>query len=341
MTWTTQQIAELTGGQLRGPGDVSVGGIDTLETAAPNQLTFIGDAKYARKWPQSKAVAALVARKVEMPQDGARPIIAVDNVDIAVAKVLEAMAPPPTQPEPGVHPTAFVDPSATLGDDVRIGPHVVVGPNVTIGDRAVLHPNVTVLADSAVGADSVMWPGVVIRERCTIGQRCIFHPNVTIGADGFGYRPDPGGRGIVKIPQIGTVEIGNDVELGAGSCVDRGKFGPTVVGDMCKVDNLVQIAHNCRVGRCVIIAGKAGLAGSVTVGDGVVIGGGALLKDHITVGDGATIAGQAAVMTDVPSGGTWVGYPAKDARIAGREYAAIAKLPDVLKQMKKILREDR
>ena len=184
-------------------------------------------------------------------------------------------------------------------------------------------------------SETIIWSGTVIRERCCIGNYCIIHPNVTIGADGFGYRPSPDGRGLVKIPQIGTVEIGDDVEIGAGSCVDRGKFSATSIGDGTKIDNLVQIAHNCKLGRSCVMAGQSGLSGSVTLGDGVIMGGRAGVKDHVTVGAGVKLGGYTGVISDVAPGKTLLGSPADDYRQTLRLWAAQKQLPDLIKQMKK------
>src|SRR5204863_5521613 len=162
-------------------------------------------------------------------------------------------------------------------------------------------PNVTVLDECTIGNNTVIWSGAVVRERCHIGNDCILHPNASIGADGFGFRPDPE-KGLVKIPQIGNVVIGNNVEIGANSCVDRGKFSSTVIGDGCKIDNLVQIGHNSKMGRCCLMAGSSGLAGSVTLGDGVIIGGGACISDHVTLGNGVQVGGASGVINDFGDG---------------------------------------
>ena len=189
---------------------------------------------------------------------------------------------------------------------------------------------------SSIGSRTVIWSGTIIRERCRIGNSCIIHPNVTIGADGFGYRPSADGRGMVKIPQIGTVEIGDSVEIGAGSCVDRRKFSATSIGDGTKIDNLVQIAHNCKIGRSCVMAGQSGLAGSVTLGDGVIMGGRAIVSDHVTVGAGARLGGNAGVMSDVPPGKTLLGIPADDYRKTLKVWASMKKLPGLTKQLKDI-----
>lgn len=338
MTMTTQEIADAVEGDLRGPGDLTITGLEEVRHAEPGQLTFIGSSAYADKWPACRASAALVNRALEVESVDGRALIAVDNADLAVATLLERFAPPHVLPDPGIHPTAIIHPTATLGDDCHIGPFCVIGPDARLGKNCVLHGSVHVMADSSLGNQCTLWPGVVIRERCTLGDRCTLHPNVAIGADGFGYRPAADGSGMVKVPQIGTVTIGNDVEIGANSAIDRGKFSATVIGDGCKIDNLVQIGHNCRLGRAVAVSGSTGIAGTVTIGDGVVIGGMVAMKDHITIGQGATLAGASQVMTDVPAGEVWAGSPAQSIHDAKREYAAVRRLPDLVKDVKKVKR---
>lgn len=187
------------------------------------------------------------------------------------------------------------------------------------------------LDECSIGDNTVIWSGTVVRERCHIGHHCIIHPNATIGADGFGFRPDPK-KGLVKIPQIGNVVIGNGVEIGANACVDRGKFSSTVLGDGCKIDNLVQIGHNSKLGRFCIMAGNSGLAGSVTLGNGVIIGGSASIKDHTTLGDGAIVGAGSGVVSDVEAGKTVLGYPAVDARDALKQWAILKRLVEESKK---------
>ncbi|MEX0742085.1 MAG: UDP-3-O-(3-hydroxymyristoyl)glucosamine N-acyltransferase [Phycisphaeraceae bacterium] len=334
-SWTAQTMADHVAGTLLGPADLPIVSMEALDRAEPNQLTFISNERYAKQWLKSRSCVALIPDGLAVEEAEGRALITVPDVDLAVAKVLELMAPPAVEVDAGVHASAVVDPSAQVDNTARIGPNCYIGRRAVVGPNVVLHANVTVMDDVRLGADCVLWPGVVIRERCTIGERCVLHPNVSVGADGFGYRPGPDGTTIVKIPQIGTVTIGADVEIGSGTCIDRAKFGTTEIGAMSKLDNLVQIGHNCRVGERVIIAGKAGLAGSVTVGDDAVIGGAAILRDHVTIGPAAKIAGFAGVMSDVPSGATWAGYPAQDAKIALREQAALRKLPELARSLRK------
>ena len=333
---TAGAVAASVAGEVIGDASACITGLGTIESAQPGDLVFISSERYAPLWALSEAAVALVARKVipKLPPRQDCAVIAVEDADVALATVLRLCEPPlPVAglPASGVHPSANVDPSAELGEGVRIGAHCVVGPRAMIGSRTVLYPNATVFEGARTGTDCVLWNGVVLRERCEIGDRCILHANVVIGADGFGYRPAPDGNGILKIPHVGSVRIGNDVEIGANSCVDRGKLATTVIGDFCKIDNLCQIGHNSRLGRRVIVCGKVGISGSVTVGDGVMIGGGAGIADHVTIGAGASIVAAAGVMRDVPPGGRVSGIPARDSRQFFREQAAVARLPEMLR----------
>ena len=337
-TYTIGEICQHVDGELVGPPDLRIGGVESVDRASAAQITLIGSTEYAQAWPSCSAGAALVKRDIDLEPGEGRTLIRVENPDLAMAAVLELFAPPLPTPPPGVDPTATVATDAVLGDSVAIGAGSVIGRRVSIGAGSIVHPNVTILDDSTIGAGCTLWPGVVIRERCEIGDDCILHPNVVIGSDGFGYRPASDGKSLVKIPHIGTVRLGRVVELGSGTCIDRGKFSQTVIGDGTKIDNLCQIGHNCRIGRCVIIAGMTALGGSVVVEDGAQIGGHAVIKEHCKVGAGAQLAGAAGLMRDIPPGEQWFGIPARNATAAFREIAALRKLPDALRN--KTLRAD-
>lgn len=342
---TAGEVAAKVGGIVQGRGDAPVSGVCAFEQAAAGDLVFIGSEKYAAQWGASPASAALVSRKVAAriaPREGAA-LILVDDADLALAAFLDSIAPPPpvaglppasTDDSSAVHPSALVDPSAKLGVGARIGAFCVVGPGAVIGDGTVLYPHAAVFDGASIGKDCTLWSGAVVRERCVVGDRCILHANAVIGGDGFGVRPAPGGKGVVSIRHIGHVEIGNDVEIGACTCVDRGKFAATVIGDQCKIDNLCQIGHNCRFGRAVVMAGNVGVSGSVTIGDGVLIGGGAGIADHITIGAGASISAAAGVMRDVPPGARVGGLPAKELRQVFRELSAVERLPGLFRQLR-------
>ncbi len=226
----------------------------------------------------------------------------------------------------------MIDPSAELGERVTIGAWASIGPRVKIGDDCIIYERVSVADDTVIGGRCELYPGVVIRERCVLGEHVICHANVVIGTDGFGYRPDPEGQGLIKIPQIGSVEIGDEVEIGAGTCIDRGKFAATRIGNQTKIDNLCQIGHNVTVGQCCVIAGQVGIGGSTIVEDYVQLGGQCGLRDHVHVGKGSRIAACSAALSDVPAGVTWGGTPAQDLRETIRRYAIIKRLPDLVKK---------
>jgi UDP-3-O-[3-hydroxymyristoyl] glucosamine N-acyltransferase len=297
-------------------------------------LTFISGRKYIALWDSSRASAALVNAGLTVEPGPGRALIRVKSADLAMAQVLALFDPPAPVTETGAHLSATVHPSASLGEGVVIGAGCYVGAGVVIGPGTKLYPNVIVLDETTIGAQCVLWPGVIIRERCRLGNGVILQPNVAIGGDGFGYRPSADGRSLVKIPHIGNVVIEDGVEIGANSAVDRGKFSSTAIGAGTKIDNLVQIGHNCRIGRCCVIAACTGVAGSVTMGDGVMCGGCVAIKDHTTIGAGARIGGGSGVTGDVAPGATVVGYPADDHQQTLRQWASLKKLPGWMRAMK-------
>lgn len=324
-SYSISEINDFLKGELIGDTTHKIEGPEEIKKASSNQITFIGSTKYAKFWPESKACAALVSENLNIEAGANRAIIKVKNVDLAMAKILELFNPPAPVFDTEIHPTAVIHESATIGAGCKIGANCYVGKDVSLGSEVILYPNVCVFDETVIGDKTVVWSGTVIRERCIIGSNCIFHTNVSIGADGFGYRPSDDGRGLVKIPQIGNVIIGHYVEIGANSCVDRAKFSSTIIGDGCKIDNLVQIAHNSVMGRFCIMAGHSGLAGSVTLGDGVIIGGSASIKDHTTIHSGATVGAGSGVLNDVEAGKTVLGYPAQDAREMLKQWVAVRR----------------
>ena len=322
---SVQEINDILKGEIVGTTTSKITAPEQLEMAIETDISFIGNKKYEKLWETSKACAAVVNEDITIEPGENRVFIKVKNADLAMSQVLELFAPPAPQFKINIHPTAVIDATVVIGEGTKIGAGCYVGPNVKLAENVILYPNVTILDECTIGKNTVIWSGAVVRERCHIGAYCIIHPNATIGADGFGFRPCPE-KGLVKIPQIGNVIIGNGVEIGANSCVDRGKFSSTIVGDGCKIDNLVQIGHNSKLGKFCIMAGNSGLAGSVTLGNGVIIGGSASIKDHTTIGDGAIIGAGSGVAADVPAGKTMLGYPAVEARTALKQWAVLKKL---------------
>jgi UDP-3-O-[3-hydroxymyristoyl] glucosamine N-acyltransferase len=322
--YTIGEINKILNGEIIGNTSCEITAPEQLELAGPSEISFIGNRKYEKLWADSKACAAIVNRDISIEPGENRAFIKVGNADLAMSQVLELFAPPTPEFDIDVHPTAVVHATASIGNNSRVGAGCYIGPNTTIGDNVTIYPNVTILDECTIGDNTIIWSGAVVRERCHVGNSCILHPNSTIGADGFGFRPSE--KGLVKIPQIGNVIIGNGVEIGANSCVDRGKFSSTIVGDGCKIDNLVQIGHNSKLGKFCIMAGNSGLAGSVTLGNGVIIGGSASIKDHVTIGDGAVVGAGSGVAADIPPGKTMLGYPAVEARFALKQWAVLKRL---------------
>jgi UDP-3-O-[3-hydroxymyristoyl] glucosamine N-acyltransferase len=325
-TFSIQAIADKLKGTIVGSTSTAITGPEQLEQANETQITFIGSKKYTKFWQTSKACAAIINADIDLEPGDGKAFIKVANADIAMAELLEMFVEESPVFETDIHPTAIIHATASIGTGCQIGAGCYVGKEVSIGSNTILYPNVTVLDATKIGSNTTIWSGAVIRERCVIGSYCIIHSNATIGADGFGFRPRPDGKGLLKIPHIGNVVIGNDVEIGANSCIDRGKFSSTIIGDGCKIDNLIQIGHNSKMGRCCIMAGASGLAGSVTLGDGVVVGGGARVSDHVTVGNGVTIGGNSGVINNIADGKTVLGLPAIDARDTLKQWVVLRKL---------------
>lgn len=340
---TTGELATLLGGELQGPANLAVLGVNSLAEATRDQLTFIVDAGHATRWASSAAGSAVVTRGVEVQghDSTTRALILVKDADLAMIEVLERFAVPDELPAPGVHPSATVDPTATLASDVRIGPGAWVGARARIDSGASIHANASIYPDACIGEGSLIHSGAVVRERCVVMRRCIVGSGAVIGGDGFGYRPTAKGDSVVRVPHLGNAVLEDDVEIGCGTMVDRGKFGSTRIGACTKIDNLCQIGHNVVIGRMCMFAGQVGIAGSTQVGNGVRIGGGVGIAGHLRIGDRVSIAARAAVMNDIPAGETWGGYPAQDIRLALREVAAIRKLVDWSKQIRRLLDESK
>ena len=326
-SYNAGELAKLLNGTLIGSSKATVVGPEQIERAGPDHITFIGNQKYVALWGQSRAPIAIVDKRLNLDKPGEnRAFIEVSNADLAMAQLLELFLPKAAELGAGIHPRATVHESAIVSEGVVIGANAYIGPRVRIGKNTVIFPNVTVLDEAQIGENCQIRSGTVISERCVLGDFCLIQSNVSIGSDGFGYRPSPDGRGIVKIAHIGNVVIGNHVEIGSSSCVDRGKFSSTTIGDGTKIDNLVQIGHNCTIGRSCMIAGCCGISGSVTLGDGVIMAGQVAVKDHVTIGNGVTIGGKSGVINDIPDGQTILGFPAVPAKDTLKQWAMLKRM---------------
>jgi UDP-3-O-[3-hydroxymyristoyl] glucosamine N-acyltransferase len=321
---TLGSLAARIGGRVIGDPAVAVerlAAVDDIDEAA---LTFATDERYLRAALTSRAAAILTdAKLVDETAAYAKPLLVVPSVRVALADLLVLLEAP--RPAPGVHPTAVVDPSARLGTDVALGAHVSIGPRARIGDRTVLGAGVVIGADATVGDDCLFHPRAVLLDRCRVGDRVVLQSGATIGSDGFGWAFLDGA--LRKIPQVGSVDLGDDVEIGANTCIDRAQTGVTSVGDGTKIDNLCQIGHNCRIGKHSAIAAQTGMAGTTFVGDYVQVGGQSAFKGHITVGSRVVIAGASHIWGDVPDGLMVSGRPARAHRDELRGQALLRKLP--------------
>lgn len=313
-----------------GDPDLAITGVNDLADAKPGDISFITSVRYLGDLKKSAASAVVAGQGIDVD----RPAIFVDRPDLAFAQLLDMFTPPPPNPI-GVHPTAVVD--TMLPATVAVGTHACIGKNTAIGENTVVHANVTIGPDVTIGADGLIWPGAVIRERVTIGDRVIIGPNTTIGGDGFGYNLVDGRHR--KIAHIGTVEIGDDVELGANVCVDRAKAGTTVIGDGCKVDNLVQIGHNVKIGPNSILVAHVAIGGSVTIGKYVALGGHVAVREHVTVGDKSQAAGCCCISKNIAPGSVVNGIPAIDNREFLRQQTLVRRLPRLVEKLDKLTRQ--
>ncbi len=325
-SYTISELNSIIQGEIVGHTTHQITGPEQLDKSSENNISFIVSKKYTQMWHDSKACAAVIDSKLDMEPGENRAFIKVKNAELTMAKILELFDPGLPEFEVDIHPAANIHESVVIGKGTSIGAGCYVGKGAVLGDGVKLYPNVTILDGCSIGSGTIIWSGAVVRERCEIGQMCIVHSNTTIGADGFGYRPREDGRGLVKIPQIGNVVIGNGVEIGANTCIDRGKFSSTIIGDGTKIDNLIQIAHNCEIGRSVVIAATTGLAGGAKVGDGAMIGGGVSIKEQTVIHPGAAVGAGSGVMNDIPAGKTVLGYPAVDSRETLKMWLALRKL---------------
>jgi len=328
---TLGDVLALCAGDLVG-GDPAceIHGVGSLAEAQAEEISFLSNPRYSQQVADTRAAAVLVRR--DWQGEHACALIRVDDPNRAFADVASALAPPPLEYAPGVHPTAVIHTDAVLGKAVHVGPHCVVEAGARIGDRSVLIAGCYVGHGARVGADCRLHAHVSLRPHCTLGDRVWIHDGAVIGSDGFGYAPRPDGSW-EKIPQLGTVEVGDDAEIGANVTIDRARFGKTRIGNGVKIDNLVQIAHNVQIDANTVMAAQVGISGSTRIGSGVQLGGQAGLAGHLQIGDRAVIGAQAGVTKSVAPGTFVSGYPAMDHRRATQLQAHLGRLPELKKRV--------
>jgi UDP-3-O-[3-hydroxymyristoyl] glucosamine N-acyltransferase len=329
---TAAEIAVKIEGLLEGDGSVVIKGLSGLHDAVSGDITFLFNPRYASAVAETHASAVIVNN--DWKGECRCAVIRVKNADRAFSKVASFFAPPQPDIQTGVHPTAVVAADVKLGDHVSIGPHCVLEAGVGVGDRTVFVAGCYVGHGARIGKDCKFHPLASLREGVIVGDRVIIHNGAVIGSDGFGYVND-GGKW-TKIPQIGTVVIGDDVEIGANATIDRARFGATTIGNGVKIDNLVQIAHNVKVGDNTAMASQVGISGSTTIGKNVMLGGQAGLAGHLTVGDNAVVGAQGGVTKDVPPATFVSGYPAMPHDKAKKIHAHIMLLPALRERVKEL-----
>lgn len=335
---TAAELAQATGGRLIGKSETVVRGIAPLDRAGPDELSFLASAKYAPSFVSSRAGVVLVSPELEGEAGAPASRIIVAKPHEAMLALIPRFYRPVVR-TPGVHPSAVIGTNVTLGRDVCIEPGAVIEDGARVGDRSWIGAHTVIGTAATVGNDCQLYPLVTVYAHCQVGDRVILHSGVRIGSDGFGYVSHAKDGQFVheKIPHVGRAIISDDVEIGANATIDRGSIDDTVIGAGTKIDNLVHIAHNVRVGRLCVLVAQCGVSGSTRIEDGAVIAGQAGVGGHLTIGAGARIGAQGGVMCDVPPGESWSGYPARPHKESLRATAALFKLSALMKRLERLL----
>jgi len=327
MPFSAADIANQLQGKVVGDPSITLKGFAPADRAKAGDLTFAENEGFFARAEQSEASAIIVGGDFK---SASKTLIQVSDARVAFAKALELFFPE-ARPSAGIHPTAIIAPSAKVDSTAHVGPHCVVGERAHIGARSVLHGGNHVGADCRLGDDVILFPNVTLYARTELGNRVRLHAGTVIGSDGFGYVLDKGTHR--KVPQIGNVVVGDDVEIGANVTIDRGALGPTIIGKGTKIDNLVMIAHNVEIGEHSILVGQVGIAGSTKLGNYVVLAGQVGIAGHLKIGDQVTVAAKSGVMNDIPDRQTWFGSPAQPDKVTKRQLIALRQLPDWLKRI--------
>ncbi|MEI6632770.1 MAG: UDP-3-O-(3-hydroxymyristoyl)glucosamine N-acyltransferase [Chlamydiota bacterium] len=327
-----KEIASLIGGEVEGDPGAVITGVSGIKEAGEGDLTFLANPKYAPLLETTRAAAAVVEKGLKTPS--ACPLIRVDNPSLAFSKLIELYGPKKLEFPKGVDKRAQVGAKAKLGKGVSVGPFSVVEDGAVIGDRTVIRSGVYIGHGTALGADCHIYPNVTIRERCVIGNRVNIHSGSVIGSDGFGYVAVKGVH--KKIPQIGTVVIEDDVEIGSNVTIDRARFDKTIIRKGTKIDNLVQIAHNCDIGENSIIVAQVGISGSTSIGKNVILAGQVGVVGHVTIGDNTIIGAKGGVSKNVPPNAYYIGIPAMEGKEFKKVHAALLRLPGLITKVREL-----
>lgn len=329
---TTAQLAKKVGAKLEGDKTLLIDSAAPVETAEPNQISFVASSLYEKHLFLSKAGAVVLNN--EMDGQG-KTVLRHHNPYLAFARILDLLYPDDQTGTTGIHQSAIVDESAEVAKEAAIGAHCHVESNASVGESSRLMNSVYLGKYSSVGKNCLIYPGVVIMNDCKIGNNVIIHSSTVIGSDGFGYTPSD--TGIKKIKQVGWVEIEDDVEIGSNVSIDRGALGATKIGRGTKIDNLVQIAHNVQIGQNCFIVSQVGISGSTIIGNNVTLAGQVGVRGHISIGEGATVGGQSGVTKSIPAGDkTYFGCPAREIRNVLKKEASLSKVPDLIKRVREL-----
>jgi UDP-3-O-[3-hydroxymyristoyl] glucosamine N-acyltransferase len=329
MTYTASDLAKMLNGRLEGDPDLLITGIAKIEDARSGELTFLANPKYERFLESTSASVVLVSERQKVP---ARTVIRVPDPYRAFAHLLTVFYPPEVPPVAGIHPTAVVSERSELGTNIRIGALVVIGDDCTLGDNVTIYPGVNIGNHVRIGDDTKLHAGISIRSGIQIGRRVTIQDNSVIGSEGFGFAPREDGD-YVKVPQVGTVIIEDDVEIGAGCTLDRATLGATRIEAGAKLDNLIQIAHNVVIKKNTVVAAQTGVSGSTEIGEGCMIGGQVGFVGHIKLGNRSMVGAQSGVSKTYPEGSKISGYPAKPHREELTIQALQKKLPEMAKRI--------
>ncbi len=327
-------LADLVGGGVSGDPSTVISGVAPLDTAGPEQISFLANPKYQVHLAGCRAAAIIVHPSLQGAVD--TPLLLVDNPYLAFAKILTFFTMPP-HVGLGIQEGAHVHPDATIGENVTIAPGCVVSAGAQVGKGTYLHPNVVIGSDAVIGEGCLLHANVTVRENCVLGSRVIVQPGAVIGSDGFGFAPD--GDGYYKIPQVGHVVIGDDVEIGACSCIDRGTLGVTRIACGVKIDNLVQIGHNVQIGEDSLLVSQVGISGSVVIGRHCTFGGQAATAGHISIGDNVTLAGRGGITNNVESNQSLAGLPAMPHREWLKATMALTHLPEMRRELNRLRKQ--